>query len=406
MNRELENEYDRLVCELEDLDVDAPGAATRFAELAIQVADLDQRIKQDRADTSRRFHESIRSGNYITESDVYAGQPRPYANDPDRRPQRSALAAVGRAAPLGFDEQSLRAMHQAALSHSSYAITAPAVRDTPNSFSTVSDELVAQLSPVIVGPSYESRLLARLPVLQISAPSYEFIRHNSTTGTPAVTPEGTKKPELVLDIDNVVVTATKLAAHAAASWESVQDFSSFTSYLTGELTRQLIDVENGFLLSGDGAVKGMLNTVGVLPHVITLETPLDALEMAISELRVGPALAEANLCVMHPATWSAVRRSKDLQDRYMTAPDPTAGEASSVWGVEVLATTAISEGIALLLDTRKFGRVVVREAISLRQGFDGDDFTRNLIRWVAETRLALCVERPSAICVVEGFTGS
>ena len=403
MNRELEAEYNALVIELEDLDVSEPGAATRSAELAAQVADLDSRIKADRAATSARFHESIRSGNYITEADVFAGQPRPY--DQDRRPPRSALAGIGRAAPIAFDERSLHAMHQAALSHSPYSITAPSVRDG-NSFSTVEDELVAQISPVVVGPQYESRLLSRLPVLAIAAPAYEFIRHNSTTGVPEVVAEGGPKPELVLDIDHVTVTATKLAAHAATSWEVVSDFNSFVSYLTGELTRQLIGVENGFLLSGDGAIKGLLNTVGVLPHIVDVETPLDAIEMAIAELRVGPALATANLAVVHPTTWSAIRRSKDLQDRYLTQADPTAGEANTVWGVEVLPTTAITEGLALLADTRKLGRVVVRESVTLRQGFDSDDFTRNLVRWVVEERLALCVERPSAICVIEGFTGS
>lgn len=30
-------------------------------------------------------------------------------------------------------------------------------------------------------------------------------------------------------------------------------------------------------------------------------------------------------------------------------------------------------------------------------GYSGDDFQRNLLRWVAETRLVLTVERPAAV---------
>jgi hypothetical protein len=33
----------------------------------------------------------------------------------------------------------------------------------------------------------------------------------------------------------------------------------------------------------------------------------------------------------------------------------------------------------------------------MRVGYSNDDFTRNLLRWVAEERLVLTVERPAAV---------
>jgi hypothetical protein len=42
------------------------------------------------------------------------------------------------------------------------------------------------------------------------------------------------------------------------------------------------------------------------------------------------------------------------------------------------------------MDTTKFGRILVREPI-------GSDFTQNIVRFIAEERIALAVERPSAV---------
>lgn len=130
------------------------------------------------------------------------------------------------------------------------------------------------------------------------------------------------------------------------------------------------------------------------------------MELAIAALRTGAALAEANLLAVHPSTWSALRRTKDLQDRYLVQPDPTQGSPSTVWGVSVLATTTIAAGVGALLDTRKFGYAVVRESLTLRTGTSDDDFTRNLQRWIAEERLALAVERPAAVCKITGLPTS
>jgi hypothetical protein len=72
--------------------------------------------------------------------------------------------------------------------------------------------------------------------------------------------------------------------------------------------------------------------------------------------------------------------------------------------LEIFATSGIV-GLRVL-DTRKFGYVVVREAITFRTGTNDDDFTRNLIRFVSEERLALAVERPAAVLAISGLPTS
>ena len=51
----------------------------------------------------------------------------------------------------------------------------------------------------------------------------------------------------------------------------------------------------------------------------------------------------------------------------------------------------------ILLGSITFGRMAVREPLSVRVGLANDDLVRNIYRWVCEQRLALAVEHPSAI---------
>ena len=78
-----------------------------------------------------------------------------------------------------------------------------------------------------------------------------------------------------------------------------------------------------------------------------------------------------------------------------------------MWDVEVLQSTAFKPGEAVLLDTQLFGRVAVREPLIMRVGYGvvsgQSDFLSNILRWIAEERLNLAVERPAAICHVTGL---
>jgi HK97 family phage major capsid protein len=308
-------------------------------------------------------------------------------------------------APLAFDDESLRALHTAAVSRQSLQVKA---------FSSPDSLLPAQLYPVPIGPVHEGRLIERLPTMATTAPAVEYIRHSSTTGAAAVVAEGGLKPEIVMNTTPMTATAQKIAAHVGTSWEAISDWDNWTSYVQGELFRQVIDVENAELLAGDGTtghLTGLLHTSGILTHDASADTgtnvtALDSVEKSIATLRTGAALAEPDLIVLHPLTWSALRRIKDNQGRFLTAPDPTADEAASIWGMPVLVTTQLAAGAGVLLDTTKFGRVLVREGLSLRTGSNNDDFTHNIVRFVAEERLSLAVERPAALLSITGLPTS
>jgi HK97 family phage major capsid protein len=136
---------------------------------------------------------------------------------------------------------------------------------------------------------------------------------------------------------------------------------------------------------------------------------IDSIEKSITALRTGAALATADLLVLNPATWSAIRRLKDTTGRFLfisSDSDPTRAEANSIFGIEVLVTTALAAGTGVMIDSQKFGKVLVREGLTLHTGTSGTDFTQNIVRFVAEERLVLAVERPAAVLALSGLPTS
>jgi hypothetical protein len=338
---------------------------------------LDAHIADLEADQAR----AVIPASFSRAVNTAAGQPAPGAGRIDCRPGCQIL-------PIDFGVEELRAAHAKVLRQE------PCLLETRAS-NSASSLLPPELYPIPTFPIHEGRIADRLPAFALDAPSLEYIQVLSVTGAAGVVAEGAAKPEITLNTTKVIATVSKIAAHMGLTWESIQDWDSFTASATTELTRLISDEENAQILS-------WLNTSGILIHPATAApvppaTTFDDIEQAVAALRTGPSLATADLLILSPSTWSAVRRQKDQYGRYLVAPDPSRDEVNQAWGVPVLETTACPDGEGWLLDTTKFGRLAVRETLALRIGYSGTDFTQNVLRYVCEERCVLTVERPSAV---------
>jgi hypothetical protein len=66
----------------------------------------------------------------------------------------------------------------------------------------------------------------------------------------------------------------------------------------------------------------------------------------------------------------------------------------------------LAAGTAVLIDTTKVGRVYASESLVLRMGWANGDFVKNVVRFVAEERIGLAVERPAAALQITGLPTS
>ena len=189
--------------------------------------------------------------------------------------------------------------------------------------------------------------------------------------------------------------------------EALQDFESFLGFVPAELTRAIIDVETDEILNGSGSaphLRGILNTVGILTRDRGTDTPLDAIQKAFDDLRVGSSFATPSLVVLHPSTWSYLRRQKNTLGSYLLAPDPSTGQVESIWGVPVVVTTKIAVGTAAIMDTAQAVQGWVRMGMIVEMNRYGtEEWTKNLVSFRAEERIAVGVTRPTGIIKVTGL---
>ncbi|WP_185982230.1 phage major capsid protein [Arthrobacter sp. KBS0703] len=315
-----------------------------------------------------------------------------------------------RAPNLIPDPEQMRELYEAASSQRALRIQIKS--PSSDAGNVTAGQLPAQLYPGITGMGHEPvRILDHIPTTSMQgAPSIEFISHTSTTGTAGMVAAGAQKPEATITTTQVVLTAKKLAVYALENMETLADFPAFQQYLTAELSHLVIDQENTQVLTGDGTgqnLLGLLNWSGIITRAYGTATEtqgLDTIDLAIADLRTGPAFTEPDTVIIHPATWSKLRRVKDSQGRYLLNPDPTAAEANTLWGVPVLATTSIATGTAVVANLAAAAVGFVREGISIQtSNAHNDAFRLNQIAYVVEERLQLGVSRPAGIVKVTGL---
>ena len=227
-----------------------------------------------------------------------------------------------------------------------------------------------------------------------------------TAGAATVHPGG-QMPETSLTPAQTILVARKLAIFSTVTDELLTDFPTFAQYLEVELQRQVIEAENWQIVSGSGTgddLLGLLNTPGTLSRVKqTTDAAPDVIEQGITDLRNGPSFCEPDAIIIHPSTFSAVRRTKNTLGNYILG-DPGQTTVNDVWGVPVLQTTQMLPGTVVLANLQMGAQVFVREGITLSMTNSSDnDFTNGKVKVRATERLALGVSRPTAINVLTGF---
>jgi HK97 family phage major capsid protein len=243
-----------------------------------------------------------------------------------------------------------------------------------------------------------------MPAGTMSGSSLIYPKETSVTNAAAAVAEGGAKPGSTIVTAQVTENLTKIATSIKVSDEMLQDGLATASYINGRLVVFVKQAEESQLLAGSGSganMTGLLNRSG-LQAAVTGGITADKVFNQITAIRAN-AFLEPDGLVLHPTDWQALRLSKDSTGQYLGA-GPFAGsdQSTTLWGLNVVVTPAITVGTALVgaFGTgaaqvfRKGGLTV--EATNSNE----DDFLKNLVAIRAEERLLLAVYRPGAFGTV------
>lgn len=260
-----------------------------------------------------------------------------------------------------------------------------------------------------------------LLVGQTDADSIYYVQEASYTNNAAAVGEATAttgssglKPESAFTLAQVTAPVATIAHWIPVTKQTLWNAPELRSYIENRLIDGLRYAEDAQLLNGNGTppnLTGLLNTSGVLAlneayfdanptkNVGTAAEPFDRVRRARTRIAVA-GRAQANFVVLNPVDRENYDLTVDGENRYYGGGPMAPGNVTGLWGLRVVENEGITAGTALVGDGRQ-AQIFDRMSARVEAGWVGDDFIRNIVRLLAESRLGLAVFRPSAFAIVD-----
>jgi len=214
-----------------------------------------------------------------------------------------------------------------------------------------------------------------------------------TNGGISATAQNNKKPQVSTSFAPTTLALSKLAAWLKETDEILADAPFLASECQNTLMHQLGKAEDNYVINAIGSTVG----IGAETYDGTTVTFADGILAAILKVKADSQY-DASVVVLNPADIYTLLSAKDSNKQYYGGGYFTGaygngaiGIPSSIWGVPIYASSAVSQGSAL---------VAAREAVKTwrKGGMDvaiaaenEDDFLYNRVTLRAEVRLATAV---------------
>ena len=215
--------------------------------------------------------------------------------------------------------------------------------------------------------------------------------------------ENVTKPTSDITFTSSTVPVETLAHLFNVSKQVLEDSPMLASYINNRGMYGLKLEEDEQLMNGSGS-NGNLSGIVTNQTAYAPQSPnnnqnnLDLLRDAMRQLQVGNYIP--SVIFLNPADWTNIELQKvnaGTDDRYITG-DPASVRAPRLWGLPVVATNTLTAGTFVVMDGAQMGMLWDRADATVAMSEHHDtNFAKNMVTIRMEERLALAVERPSAI---------
>lgn len=261
-------------------------------------------------------------------------------------------------------------------------------------------------SPYGIVPQIRRRLriLDLIPTAPMDGGSFNYVQEGGAFTGPVETAESTLKPPGAVTLTDGQVVAVTVPAWLKVPRQQLADVGQLQGVLQGRLTYSVLRRVENQILAGDGTganLKGILATSGIASITYSATSPLTDLTLdGITAVLVSDA--EPDAVVMHPTDISAMLKAKASgSGERLDSEGAFAPTNSTIWDLPRIASTAITQGTALVGDFALGAQLFIREGVNVRvSDSDQDDFLRNRVTLLAETRVGLAVWQPACFALV------
>lgn len=227
-----------------------------------------------------------------------------------------------------------------------------------------------------------------IPLCNVStstSPVIVWVEKKNPDGTVVATDEGGLKPLLDFDYDVNTSTAYKYPGKIKVSTEALEDIPFMANEIDTELRRA---VE----LAADSAVMTYITTKASAYSLTSIATLMpnvaDAIRAAVAQVKSLNHMA--TIAVLNPIDAANMDIQKSDDGSYALPPFTTA-DGTTVKGVRVVESNQIEAGFVLVGDMSKV-RVFIHKPFTVTMGWVDDDFEKNLVTMIGETRLHYYIE--------------
>lgn len=264
----------------------------------------------------------------------------------------------------------------------------------------------ATRKPGIITPALKrSWLRERMVTLMTTASSIEYVVETAFNNNAAVVysdgaRENVMKPQSTLEFELADAKVPTVAHWLKASKQVLSDSSGLQAFLGGRLLYGLEVKLEAQLLAGDGtggAMTGLIagnNTPFDPAFIAEHETLIDFIRGAMTQLETSEMMAD--VIILNPIDWARIEQAKDEEGRYIVGK-PAGGTQRSLWNVPVYTTTGMPQGEFVVAALADSAALWIREDATLDIGYDGNDFTKNMLTMLAELRAVMTVFRPQGV---------
>jgi len=255
----------------------------------------------------------------------------------------------------------------------------------------------------------EFRIYPRVPKLNTSGNTIDWVYETAQEGAAAGTAEGVIKNQLD---NNFVVTSVSLlkqTAYFKVSTEMLDDVAFMASWLRNKLLTRLMDRIDSQVLVGGGTgtdlngiyTQATVFAAGGFAATVDNANAADSLVCAANQIRLANHNGALSI-VMHPTNVTELKlvkvsaTDKRYVDRLMQV-----GSTLHLDGMPIIETTAMTAGNFLIGDFSK-ALIAQKNGISVEVGLDSGDFLKNMRSILAEWRGEVIIQNNDTTAFVYG----
>lgn len=252
---------------------------------------------------------------------------------------------------------------------------------------------------VVPGPFLPLTVRAILPSATASSPLIVGTRESAFTNSAAGVAQGAAKPQSDVQFSRYNVTIETIAHYIKVSSQLIQDAPAIRSYINRRLRYGLDKVIDDQLMNGTGVAPNLSGLL--LAANYTAFTPATGANLAESINKAKYALYtagyHADAVIVNPSDWGAMETLKSSGSGEYLWGAPGLALGMNPFGVRVVLSPAMPAGKFLVGGFQEATMLWQRQGDTIEVGYDGSDFTQNLLTIRAETRLGLEVNQPAAL---------